>query len=777
MFLGLTACVYSWNTGGGFERGSDLNMGKNKITGDSSTGIYFDPDNDGTVEITMTPEGGISASSMTITNYYADNVNVTYGISAATGVFSGAISATTLNTGQGANELYAMNQNVRTTDSVTHLNVTGTNGLNTTYGISAATGVFSGKLTSATTIQSVDGIFTTVYGGSIQLQKTSGDPFIYLKNEDGDINAQITSPTTNEIAFKNQDNTTYSDIYSRKVVVSTAMASSASGLWLTDDGGNGIFVKDGGWIGIGNTNPTSILSIGNGVTTGAKNISMANPSAVDNPLSLTMARAGSYLAFVGISGNGMGFGTPGTGFTTDSGLEDRSTMFINKSLKVGIGITNPSQKLEVVGIVKSSGVYARGADGLKLYDDGNNGIFIEDGGKVGIGTTDPAGLLSLGSSIGNTKLAIYDNGSAFFGLGIQSYQFRLHLSGSDSRFSFLSAPAGSELLTIKGTGNVGIGTTNPSQKLEVVGVVKSSGVYARGADGLKLYDDGNNGIFIQDGGNVGIGTTDPICHIEEISPGTGNRDMLALSPIGYYLELSRNDSSIGANDLLGSIGFDGTEGSLSTSGQSVQLQAYAEGAYGTTNKGAYFVVRTKDQTIDYEDPPVERFRIDSYGNIGISSATPTAKLEIAGDLKVSGITHNTYVFAGSSITATTSITTDVFTTLANTFTEVIDGESEWTILGSSATYTGTNDRVIKVFAHGCGDASAATVASFALFQNGVKCDYCEEHYDIANNVHQAIGIQGIFSISTNDIISLQVTTDDGDNINMDHVNISIIQVN
>lgn len=35
-------------------------------------------------------------------------------------------------------------------------------------------------------------------------------------------------------------------------------------------------------------------------------------------------------------------------------------------------------------------------------------------------------------------------------------------------------------------------------------------IRARNVDGLKLNDDGGNGIFIKDGGNVGVGTTDPI---------------------------------------------------------------------------------------------------------------------------------------------------------------------------------------------------------------------------------------------------------------------------
>lgn len=42
----------------------------------------------------------------------------------------GALACTTINTGQGANELYAMNQNVRTTDSPTFVQITTTNGPN-----------------------------------------------------------------------------------------------------------------------------------------------------------------------------------------------------------------------------------------------------------------------------------------------------------------------------------------------------------------------------------------------------------------------------------------------------------------------------------------------------------------------------------------------------------------------------------------------------------------------------------------------------------------------
>lgn len=126
----------------------------------------------------------LNSGSVTYDTVAADGMSLTYGVSAATGVFSGAISATTLNTGQGAYELYAMNQNVQTTDNVTHLNITGTNGLNTTYGVSAATGVFTASLKT------------------LQIN-----------------------------------------------------ANSNAGLKLYDDATNGIFIEDGGNIGIGTTDP------------------------------------------------------------------------------------------------------------------------------------------------------------------------------------------------------------------------------------------------------------------------------------------------------------------------------------------------------------------------------------------------------------------------------------------------------------------------------------------------------------------------------------------
>ena len=75
-----------------------------------------------------------------------------------------------------------------------------------------------------------------------------------------------------------------------------------------------------------------------------------------------------------------------------------------KKIKAGSGIINPSS-----GRLNLSELRAIDGDGLKLYEDGGDGIFIEDGGNVGIGLnntgTTPQKLLDLSGNINITKVA------------------------------------------------------------------------------------------------------------------------------------------------------------------------------------------------------------------------------------------------------------------------------------------------------------------------------------------------------------------------------------
>ncbi|MCL6474843.1 MAG: hypothetical protein K6U75_07305 [Firmicutes bacterium] len=104
------------------------------------------------------------------------------------------------------------------------------------------------------------------------------------------------------------------------------------------------------------------------------------------------------------------------------------------------------------------------------------------------------------------------------GFGVGPAQFRLHLHNATNRFSFLNAPAGSEVMTILGNGRVGIGTSSPAERLHVDGNIRlanDSGIFGLGLlmgyNGLKLYGDATGGpdLYITSAGNVGISTLNP----------------------------------------------------------------------------------------------------------------------------------------------------------------------------------------------------------------------------------------------------------------------------
>ncbi len=106
---------------------------------------------------------------------------------------------------------------------------------------------------------------------------------------------------------------------------------------------------------------------------------------------------------------------------------------------------------------------------------------ITSDSRVGIGTTSPATKLHVSKTDGSNELIAIrtQNNLGYSEFGIQSNYARilangaLLYAGSDgAQFHYYN---GSVVMTI-GTGNVGIGTTSPSAKLNIFGTVGSSTV-------------------------------------------------------------------------------------------------------------------------------------------------------------------------------------------------------------------------------------------------------------------------------------------------------------
>jgi hypothetical protein len=99
------------------------------------------------------------------------------------------------------------------------------------------------------------------------------------------------------------------------------------------------------------------------------------------------------------------------------------------------------------------------------------------GGNVGIDNDTPTGPLSFTNFHKNRKIVLYqlpanNNDQEYYGLGTNENVFRFQIPGSTRAYRFFRADGtttSTEIFTILGTGNVGVGTANPLVKLQVEG--------------------------------------------------------------------------------------------------------------------------------------------------------------------------------------------------------------------------------------------------------------------------------------------------------------------
>jgi len=232
---------------------------------------------------------------------------------------------------------------------------------------------------------------------------------------------------------------------------------------------------------IGATNGTStLLNFYHNANTSPKiSFTHTGGATFAGTVSATNVGVNGFITHNGDSGTFMGWSADDTNVFYTAGNE---RLRIDASGNVGIGEDNPQELLHLTATTPvfrlegGSHSYQQYVSGTSFYirdvTNSSNRIVLDSLGNFGIGNTGPQYRLDvLGTSNQQDVLRLQSAWSVvgdYVGMGIGDGWIRNYVENSSKDYrAFAFAPRGTERMRIEAGGNVGIGTTSPTNKLGI----------------------------------------------------------------------------------------------------------------------------------------------------------------------------------------------------------------------------------------------------------------------------------------------------------------------